>query len=170
MTSRKPTLADSNLDGEFNSSDFVTVFKAGEYEDGIEMNSGWAEGDWNGDGDFSSRDLVFRISAGRFRRRTTCCGGCSGAVKRYLASCDVRFHRAATFPQMTVGHDQAPRRSGKPAPAMQKCRSGASLDRGLHRAEGPTVCLAYGKPVRVLRATAQPWVETLQRSSVERAI
>ncbi|MCA9216345.1 MAG: dockerin type I repeat-containing protein, partial [Planctomycetales bacterium] len=38
---------DSNLDGQFNSSDLVTVFAAGEYEDGIARNSTWAEGDWN---------------------------------------------------------------------------------------------------------------------------
>ncbi|MFC1758839.1 hypothetical protein ACFL2H_08730 [Planctomycetota bacterium] len=49
---------DSNLDGEFNSTDFVEVFKRGEYEDGIDLNSGWADGDWNGDGDFGSGDLV----------------------------------------------------------------------------------------------------------------
>ena len=59
---------DSNLDGEFNSSDFVTVFKAGEYEDDIEMNSGWAEGDWNGDGDFNSRDFVFAFQDGGYEQ------------------------------------------------------------------------------------------------------
>ena len=63
---KKTYFGDSNLDGEFNSSDFVTVFKAGEYEDDIEMNSGWAEGDWNGDGDFGSRDLVFAFQQGGF--------------------------------------------------------------------------------------------------------
>ena len=43
---------DANLDGEFNSSDLVSVFRAGEYEDDIQDNSNWAEGDWNCDGDF----------------------------------------------------------------------------------------------------------------------
>ena len=59
---------DSNLDGEFDSSDFVTVFKAGEYEDDIEMNSGWAEGDWNGDGDFNTRDFVFAFQDGGYEQ------------------------------------------------------------------------------------------------------
>ncbi|MCA9216315.1 MAG: hypothetical protein KDB27_24775 [Planctomycetales bacterium] len=49
---------DSNLDGEFNSSDFVTVFSAGEYEDNVPGNSTWAEGDWDGNGDFDSSDFV----------------------------------------------------------------------------------------------------------------
>lgn len=49
---------DANLDGEFNSSDLVSVFGAAEYEDTIVGNSTWSEGDWNGDGDFTSRDLV----------------------------------------------------------------------------------------------------------------
>ncbi|MCA9200878.1 MAG: spherulation-specific family 4 protein, partial [Planctomycetales bacterium] len=40
---------DANLDGEFNSSDFVHVFTAGQYEDAFAWNSNWASGDWNGD-------------------------------------------------------------------------------------------------------------------------
>ena len=59
---------DANFDGEFNSSDFVAVFQAGEYEDDIEMNSGWAEGDWNGDGDFTSRDFVFAFQDGGYEK------------------------------------------------------------------------------------------------------
>ncbi|MCA9217776.1 MAG: LamG domain-containing protein, partial [Planctomycetales bacterium] len=42
-------VGDSNLDGEFNSTDFVVVFTASQYEDGIAGNSTWATGDWNGD-------------------------------------------------------------------------------------------------------------------------
>ena len=57
---------DSNLDGEFNSSDFVAVFTAGQYEDGVPQNSTWATGDWDGDGDFSSGDFVAAFSAGGF--------------------------------------------------------------------------------------------------------
>ena len=52
------TFGDSNLDGIFNSTDFVVVFRAGEYEDSISQNSTWAEGDWDGDGEFGTRDLV----------------------------------------------------------------------------------------------------------------
>ena len=57
---------DSNLDGEFNSSDFVAVFTAGEYEDAIADNSTWAEGDWNGDSDFDSSDFVAAFTAGGY--------------------------------------------------------------------------------------------------------
>ncbi|MFC1759297.1 lamin tail domain-containing protein, partial [Planctomycetota bacterium] len=59
-------IGDSNLDGSFNSGDFVTVFRAGEYEDAIARNSGWAEGDWNCDGDFTSSDLVTAFTAGTY--------------------------------------------------------------------------------------------------------
>ena len=59
-------VGDSNLDGEFNSTDFVVVFTANEYEDGIPNNSGWAEGDWNGDGDFDSSDFVAAFTDGGY--------------------------------------------------------------------------------------------------------
>ena len=59
---------DANLDGEFNSRDLVTVFEAGEYEDNIAGNSGWAEGDWNGDGDFSTSDLVAAFEDGGYEK------------------------------------------------------------------------------------------------------
>ncbi len=57
---------DSNLDGEFGSADFVTVFTAGEYEDGVAGNSGWATGDWDGDTEFDSADFVVAFSAGGY--------------------------------------------------------------------------------------------------------
>ena len=57
---------DSNLDGQFNSGDFVTVFTAGQYEDAVAGNSTWATGDWNGDGDFNSSDFVTAFSAGGY--------------------------------------------------------------------------------------------------------
>lgn len=63
---RKTYFGDSNLDGEFNSSDFVLVFQAGEYEDATALNSTWATGDWNGDGDFDSSDFVKAFTAGGF--------------------------------------------------------------------------------------------------------
>jgi hypothetical protein len=59
---------DSNLDGEFNSSDLVQIFVAGEYEDGIENNSTWSEGDWNGDCEFDSGDLVTAFQAGAYEK------------------------------------------------------------------------------------------------------
>ena len=57
---------DSNLDGQFNSGDFVTVFTAGEYEDTIDNNSTWGTGDWNGDSEFNSGDFVLAFSKGGY--------------------------------------------------------------------------------------------------------
>ena len=49
---------DANLDGRFDSEDFVTVFIAGKYLDGVAGNTTWGEGDWNGDGSFDDADIV----------------------------------------------------------------------------------------------------------------
>jgi len=57
---------DANLDGEFNSTDFVTVFIAGEYEDGVDGNSVWETGDWDGDGDFNTTDFVLAFQSGGY--------------------------------------------------------------------------------------------------------
>ena len=57
---------DANLDGLFNTSDLVTVFQAGEYEDQTVGNSTWADGDFNGDGDFNTGDLVTAFQGGGF--------------------------------------------------------------------------------------------------------
>ena len=57
-------VGDSNFDGEFNSTDFVTVFTAGLYESG--SPAGWAQGDWNGDGVFDSGDFVTAFSDGGY--------------------------------------------------------------------------------------------------------
>ena len=59
-------IGDTDLDGEFNTTDLVNVFKAGEYEDDVEGNSGWAEGDWNADGDFTTSDLTAAFQDGGF--------------------------------------------------------------------------------------------------------
>lgn len=61
-------IGDANLDGEFNSTDFVVVFGAGEYEDATAGNSTWEEGDWNGDGDFNSSDFVAAFSDGGYEK------------------------------------------------------------------------------------------------------
>ena len=55
---------DANLDGEFNSTDFVEVFIAGKYE--TEQMAGWADGDWQGDMRFNSGDLVDVFQAGKY--------------------------------------------------------------------------------------------------------
>ena len=57
---------DANLDGVFNSQDFVQVFQRGQYEDGVLRNSGWADGDWSCDGDFSTSDMVVAFQAGSY--------------------------------------------------------------------------------------------------------
>jgi hypothetical protein len=42
--------------------------RAGEYEDGIAMNSVWSTGDWNGDGEFDSGDLVVSFQDGGYEQ------------------------------------------------------------------------------------------------------
>jgi hypothetical protein len=59
---------DANLDGEFNTADLVAIFQAGEYEDGRELNSGWATGDWNGDFEFNTEDLTLAFQDGGFEQ------------------------------------------------------------------------------------------------------
>ena len=59
-------IGDSNLDGSFDSSDFVLVFTAGKFE--TEAAATWSEGDWNADGLFNSADLVRAFSDGGFER------------------------------------------------------------------------------------------------------
>lgn len=61
-------VGDSNLDGQFNTSDFVAVFQVGEYEDDEPQNSGWADGDWNGDAEFNTADFVAAFQSGGFER------------------------------------------------------------------------------------------------------
>lgn len=57
---------DANLDGEFSSSDLVSVFTVGKYETG--EPAGWSEGDWNGDGLFTSSDFVKAFSDGGYEQ------------------------------------------------------------------------------------------------------
>lgn len=59
-------LGDANLDGEFNSSDMVVVFQAGQYEVELPMNSLWQTGDWNGDAKFNSDDMIFAFQGGGY--------------------------------------------------------------------------------------------------------
>jgi hypothetical protein len=55
---------DADLNGEFNSSDFVQVFQVGKYE--TEQPAGWSEGDWNGDGVFDTSDFVTAFQDGGY--------------------------------------------------------------------------------------------------------
>lgn len=59
-------MGDSNLDGEFNSNDFVLVFQKGQYEDNLAGNSRWADGDWSGDYEFNTADFVVAFQDGGF--------------------------------------------------------------------------------------------------------
>ncbi|MCA9213245.1 MAG: hypothetical protein KDB27_09280 [Planctomycetales bacterium] len=59
---------DSNLDGEFNSTDFVVVFTARKYEAGADTDATWATGDWNGDGNFDSTDFVRAFTSGGYEK------------------------------------------------------------------------------------------------------
>lgn len=57
-------IGDSNLDGEFNTGDFIEVFQAGKYETGELAH--WNEGDWNGDQLFDSGDFIAAFQHGGY--------------------------------------------------------------------------------------------------------
>ena len=63
---KRTWIGDSNLDGQFNSSDFVLVFQEGKFETG--ETAGWTQGDWNGDKVFDSGDFVAAFTDGGFER------------------------------------------------------------------------------------------------------
>jgi hypothetical protein len=57
---------DANLDGEFNTSDLVTVFQASKFEN--DENATWSEGDWDGDLRFGTGDLVKAFQEGGYEK------------------------------------------------------------------------------------------------------
>lgn len=59
---------DANLDGVFDSSDLVEIFREGQYEDSVPGNSNWSSGDWDGSGDFDSSDLVKAFQDGGYEQ------------------------------------------------------------------------------------------------------
>ena len=63
---RHTWFGDADLNGDFNSNDFVQVFQAGKYETGAE--AGWSEGDWNGDGVFDSADFITAFQDGGYEQ------------------------------------------------------------------------------------------------------
>lgn len=65
---KKTYYGDADLNGVFDSGDFVVVFQQGQYEDGVAGNSGWASGDWNGDKEFDSGDFVAAFQAGGYEQ------------------------------------------------------------------------------------------------------
>jgi hypothetical protein len=57
-------VGDANLDGEFNSTDLITVLAAGTYE--VQTAAVWSTGDFNGDGFANSSDLVAALAGGGY--------------------------------------------------------------------------------------------------------
>ena len=57
-------IGDANLDQQFDSSDLVTVFVAGLFEQ--DTDAKWNQGDWNGDLRFDSGDLVSAFADGGY--------------------------------------------------------------------------------------------------------
>ncbi len=53
---KKTWIGDADVNGAFDSSDFVKVFTVGKYEQ--DQAAAWTEGDWNGSGRFDSSDFV----------------------------------------------------------------------------------------------------------------
>ena len=65
VTNLKSTwIGDANLDGEFNSTDFIEVFQAGKYD--TSEVARWSEGDWDGDVRFDSSDFVAAFQDGGY--------------------------------------------------------------------------------------------------------
>lgn len=63
-TIKKTWIGDADLDGQFNSSDFVTVFQAGKFETGGAAT--WTEGDWDGNKLFNTSDFVAAFQQGGY--------------------------------------------------------------------------------------------------------
>ncbi len=79
-TLKNTWMGDSNLDGQFNTADFVFVFQSGQFEDGIAGNSSWETGDWNGDREFATSDFILAFQEGGFEA-----GGRPGGVNAVSA-------------------------------------------------------------------------------------
>ncbi|MCA9167343.1 MAG: lamin tail domain-containing protein [Planctomycetales bacterium] len=73
---------DADLNGVFNSADLVKLFVASEYEDDIEGNSTWSDGDWNCDGEFTTRDLVAAYLVGGYTVSSTASSTASSVATR----------------------------------------------------------------------------------------
>jgi hypothetical protein len=63
---KKTWFGDADLDGEFNSGDFVAVFTLGKYEQ--DQDALWNEGDWSGDRRFNSGDFVAAFTDGGYEK------------------------------------------------------------------------------------------------------
>ncbi|MDG2383655.1 MAG: PEP-CTERM sorting domain-containing protein [Pirellulaceae bacterium] len=57
-------MGDADLNGRFDSGDFVVVFTAAKYEQ--DADATWNQGDWDGDGRFNSGDFVAAFNNGGY--------------------------------------------------------------------------------------------------------
>ena len=62
---QKTWVGDADLNGLFDSADFVLAFQAGRYEV-ADKNATWVQGDWNGDQLFTSADFVAAFADGGY--------------------------------------------------------------------------------------------------------
>ena len=62
---KKTWVGDSDLNGLFNSADFVLAFQAGKYE-APAATATWVQGDWNGDKLFTRADFVAAFADGGY--------------------------------------------------------------------------------------------------------
>ena len=62
---KKTWVGDSDLNGLFNSADFVLAFQAGKYEV-AGATATWVQGDWSGDQLFTSADFVAAFADGGY--------------------------------------------------------------------------------------------------------
>ena len=65
---RKTWVGDVNLDGLFNTDDFVSVFRQGYFQKSEFRDASWENGDWNGDKKFDTADFVFAFQDGGYER------------------------------------------------------------------------------------------------------
>lgn len=61
---KKTWIGDANLDGQFNTSDFVEVFQSGKFETGAEAT--WSQGDWDGNKLFNTSDFIAAFQEGGY--------------------------------------------------------------------------------------------------------
>ena len=93
-------LGDANLDGWFDSSDFVHVFQAGKYEDAVDDNAVWSTGDRNGDGDFDSSDFVAAFQTGLYEVKPQATANSLGAAVDWLF-----FQKRRAIAQVRTRHE-----------------------------------------------------------------
>ena len=62
---KKTWVGDSDLNGLFESADFVLAFQSGKYEV-AGAKATWVQGDWNGDQLFTSADFVAAFADGGY--------------------------------------------------------------------------------------------------------